>query len=172
MELAIGTLIRTGRGSVAYLQINGYTAMIKVTEDSELDLTEMMGRNTNATRTALEVRKGAILGNVRKLSSESSFQVRGGGVTLKVRGTDFQMSAQGRVDIVTGDAIVTSDGKSYQLVTGEYFDPKKNEVGYFPVINPNPPFVPANPVELWPGAEPLSPYARGLEKARRDFAGH
>ena len=153
MELTNGTLIRTGHGASTYLQVNGFTSTIKVNEDSELDLTEMMSRDTNATRTALDVRKGMILGSVKKLSPESSFQVRGGRVTLKVHGTDFQVSAEGWVTIVTGAAVVTSDGKSYHLTTGQSFYRKGNEV------------------EQWPGAEPLSPFERGLMNARLRFLG-
>jgi hypothetical protein len=177
MDLTNGTAIRTGHGAATFIQVNGLTSMIKVTEDSELDLTEMMSRHTNETRTALEVRRGTILGAVRKLSPESSFQVRGGGVTLKVHGTDFEMSAEGRATIVTGAAIVTTDGKSYPLATGQYFDPKKNEVGNLPPpimfigpppLHPDPPV----PVSSWPGAEPLSPFERGLENARLRFGGY
>jgi len=177
MELANGTLIRTGHGASAFLSVNVLTSTIKVEEDSELDLTEMMAWSPITTRTALEVRKGMILGTVRKLSPESSFQVRGGGVTLKVHGTDFKMSAEGRVEMPTGAGIVTTDGISFQLPGGEYFDPGKNEVGNIPpppVLNympgfPGPPPAhpdPPVPVSSWPGAEPLSPFERGLENAR------
>jgi len=185
LELANGTLIRTGHGSSTYVQVNGFISTIRVTEDSELDLTEMMGRNTDATRTALEdatrtaleVRKGTILGSVRRLSSESAFQVRGGGVTLKVHGTDFQMSAEGRADMITGAATVTSDGKSYKVTTGECFDPKKNEVFSVPYelipVSPVWRFGPPFPVnQSWPGTELLPPFERGMENALHGFPGH
>jgi hypothetical protein len=133
MFLTNGAQIRTGHGSCLYLQVNGVTSTLKLEEDTELDLKEMMVLRAGATRTALAVGKGTILGKVKKLSSESSFQVRSGEVTLEVHGKDFRMSSDGRVEAVSGEMAVQAGGKTYQLLTGEYFDPKNNEIGKLPV---------------------------------------
>jgi len=175
LELTNGTQIRTGRECVTYLQI-GRAATVKLEDYGELELTAIMVRHysigRDATRTALELRKGTILGKVKQLSSESSFQVRSGGVTLEVHGTDFQMSADGRVEILTGDATVTSGGQTYQLADEEYFDPRNNEVGKLPQIIEVYPGLPV--VSPWRppsgsssvGSSSLSPFERGLENAR------
>jgi hypothetical protein len=131
-ELTNGDQIRTGHGSYVYIQVNGSTSTLVLVEDSELGLSEMMAQNALTTRTALEVGKGKILGKIKKLALDSSFHVRGGGVTLEISGGDFQMSAEGRVEAVNGEMTVQAGGKTYQLLTGEYFDAKKNEVGRLP----------------------------------------
>jgi FecR-like protein len=174
LELTNGTQIRTGHSSNVYLQVNGSTSTLKLEADTELDLEEMTGRNAAATRTALELRKGTVLGKVKKLSSESSFQVRGGGVTLEVRGGDFQMSDDGRVEAVNGEMTVRTGGQIHQLVDGQYFDPKKDEVGILPdrgiilycPILPGFTNYPVNPFLLLQGSPALSPFQRGLENAR------
>jgi hypothetical protein len=175
--LTTGTPIRTGPGADVYLQVNGFTSTIKLSEDGQLDLTTMMAGRGSVTRTVLDVRKGTILGSVKKLSSQDGYQVRGGGVTMKVHGTDYKMSADGRVEIITGIATVTSDGKDYQVATGRYFDPKKNEVGKLPdrptiPIDPRPggiTIVPFGTSISWPGSASLSPFDAGLQNARHGW---
>jgi len=172
LQLTNGAQIRTGHGANALLQVNGLTAIIKLLEDSQLDLIEMMGKNITPTRTALEVRKGTIHGFVEERPRDYSFQVRGGGVTLKAHGGEFQMSAEGRVEIIRGAGTITAGGKAYQLTTSQYFDLEKNEAGNLPP--------PANLVLLnalgshrlpksLPGPPALSPFDRGLENARRGW---
>jgi hypothetical protein len=180
MQLTNGAQIRTSHNSEVYLQVNGVISTLKLFEDTELYLKEMMGQGAQATRTELELRKGTILGSVKKLSSESSFQVRGGGVTLTVRGGDFKLSDEGRVEAITGAITVRAGVKTCQLQSGEYFDSKKNEVGRLPegpaIIEIAPGFFPlcfppSSPYSAWPGSSSLSPFERGLENARHGFAG-
>jgi hypothetical protein len=170
--LTNGARIRTGRGASAYLSVNANISAMKLVEDSDLDLTEMMlGRDGAATQTALELRKGAVLGVVKTLPSGSSFQVRAGGVLLKIHGTEFQMRSDGWVGLGSGVATVTSGGKAWQLQTGMYFDPKKNEVGILPPFRTGPPgdplylepdrVQPPRPFRPWQGSSSLPPFQNG-----------
>lgn len=145
MVFTNGAQIRTGHDSEVYFSV-GRSAVVKLTVDSELVLTAMMVQRhlfADSTRTVLELRQGAISGSVKKLARESSFQIRGGGLTVENRGGDLRMSADGRVEAVAsvnGAVTVQAGGKAYPLQTGEYFDPKKNEVGKLPdrpIIRPD-----------------------------------
>jgi hypothetical protein len=128
-ELTNGAQIRTLHAATVFLSVNSTNSALELVEDTEVNLMEMMmGSNGSSARTALELRRGKILGSVRTLSSDSTFQVRGGGAILKIHGTDFDMTDEGRVQLWTGTATVTFGGKTYQLRTGEYFDPKKKKV--------------------------------------------
>jgi hypothetical protein len=134
MDLTSGTQIRTGHDSETSFQIDPAARLI-LSADSEVDLTEMMVRrlkHDTSTRTTLELRQGAILGYGGKLSPESYFQIRGNGVTAEVRGGDFRLTADGSMEAVAGEMTVWTGGKTYQLHAGEFFDPKKNEVGRLP----------------------------------------
>ena len=132
--LTSGTQIRTGHNSEVLFLV-GRSVGLKLTADSEFDLSTLTAwhdRNWIATRTALELRRGTILCLVKKLSPESLFQIRGGGVTVDVRKGGFQMSADGSVVAVTGEIKVQAGEKTFQLRTGEFFDSKKNEIGRTP----------------------------------------
>lgn len=166
MVLTNGVQVRTGHDAETYLSL-GRSATVKLTADSELDLEAMMVRRrifAQATRSAQELRKGAMLGSVKELSPESVFQIRSGGVTVEVRSADFSMEVGGNVVAVTGLVTVRAGGKTYQLRTGEYFDSKKNQV-----VRRSDGWVPDHPVDpsrLQPGSSSLSPFDRGLENAR------
>jgi len=99
--------------------------VVRLTADSELDLTAM---DADGTVTALELRKGTILGSVKKLSPKATFQVRNGEFMLELRKGDFSMSAGGWVSAVKGEMTVRAGGKTYQLRTAHFFNPEKNEV--------------------------------------------
>jgi len=178
-RLTNGAQIRTGRGAKVYLLVNGHASVLELVGDTEVDLTEMMlGRDGAATQTALELRKGTIHGVASKLPSDSSLQVRASEVVLKIHGTDlnhgseFQVRADGWVSLGSGVATVTSGGKEWQLQTGMYFDPKKNEIGLMPpsggpleellerehFLHPEPPDIqPPRPIRPWPGSSPPPP---------------
>jgi hypothetical protein len=133
MELTNGTRIRTLDQSSVLLSVNGLTSSVKLTEDTELEIKETMGESAQAESwTVLELRKGTILGSVGKRSVYSSFQVRGGGIMAEVRIGEFQMSAEGRVEVNTGAVSVTADGRTLRLRRGVYFDAITNEVGRSP----------------------------------------
>ena len=80
MQLSVGTTIMIGKGnSEAYMQVNGLTSTIKVAEDSLVELTRVdtYGKGIFAdTETVLTVRRGLLLGSVRKLSANSRYEVR------------------------------------------------------------------------------------------------
>ena len=167
MVFTNGAQIRTGHDSEVYLGI-GRAAVVKLVEDSECNLEAMMvQRNTvhpDSTRTDMELRQGALLGSVKKTSPESSFQIRGGGLTVEDRGGDVAMNADGTVTAVSGEISVQAGGKRYRVRAGQSFDPRKNKVvpaytGY-----------PVDPNRSQPISPSLSPFDRGLQNARHGFA--
>ena len=148
MELPAGASITTGAETETYLQVNGKTSTIKVTENTTLELTKMDYQSTlfgKDTETVLTVKYGTILGSVRKLSANSSYMIHTPNGSAAVRGTDFQITAtafQGGVyavtyACVTGQLIVTAtvDGKeiSQTLQTGQSWTPGKGDVKHTPI---------------------------------------
>ncbi len=121
MDLPAGSTIKAGPGASAYLQVNGFTSTIKVTEDSTVVLTRMdvHGAGLDAdTETVLTVKSGTILGKVKKLSANSRYEVHTPNGVAAVRGTDFQVTVTslpaGRVQVtytcVTGQLLVSLNG--------------------------------------------------------------
>jgi len=114
MQLPVGTTIKSSPGSDAYLQVNGFTSTIKVSELSMLELTRMdvhdTGRDAD-TETLLTVKYGTILYSVRKLSANSRYEVHTPKGVAAVRGTDFLVTVTA---LATGKVLVT-----YSCVRGQ-----------------------------------------------------
>ena len=170
MVFTNGVQIRTGHDSEVYLGL-GRAAVVKLVEDSECNLEAIMVRRRiirpATTRTGMELRQGTLLGSVKKLSQESSFQIRGGGLTAEVRGGDVAMKANGTVTAVSGEISVQAGAKTYKLRTGQSFDPQFNMV----VVGAGGGLVfDRDPRPLLPWSPSLSPFDRGLQNARHGFA--
>jgi hypothetical protein len=177
MVLTNGAQIRTGHDAkVGFLA--GRSVIMLLSSDSKLDLAATTVRHLlhwDETRTVLELRQGTIQCIVKKLSPESSFQIRGGDVTVDVRKGDFQMSADGRVEAVAGELTVLAAAKTCLLRAGDYFDSRKGEVGKVPdlsaflstfITNPVTDYYIVDFVESRP---PSLSFDRGLENARRGW---
>jgi hypothetical protein len=143
MQLPAGTTIKSSPDSDAYLQVNGLTSSIKVTENSEVELTKMDVHGTGPsadTETVLTVKYGTILYSVRKLSANSRYEVHTPNGLAAVRGTDFQVTvtalATGKVlasyTCVTGQLLVSADvdGQNVTkvLATGQSWVPGEGDV--------------------------------------------
>ena len=114
-----GTTIKTGRDSFIYLHVNGRTSTIKISADSEVELTKMETSRVGAgasTKTILTLKIGEISGSVKKLSANSGYEIHTPNGVAAIRGTDFQISARPLPDkrvrvtfsCVAGQFLVTS----------------------------------------------------------------
>jgi hypothetical protein len=106
MELNPKTVLKSGRGASAYLQVNGLTSVVKLTENTTVTLATMTatgpGRDAD-TSTDLKLDGGTILGSVKKLSANSDYKVTVPNGVAGIRGTDFQVT----VTVLNGTATVT-----------------------------------------------------------------
>jgi hypothetical protein len=170
MAFTNGVQLRTGRDSWVDFAI-GRVAYLRLSADAELVLPPV---DVATMRIVLELRRGTILGYVKRLPQESLFQVHGGELTLEPCGGDFVMEYAGKVGALTGEMTVRLQGKTYQLRTGQCFDPKSYDIGALPrkFLDLNggaiifcPPVPPS-----WPSLS-LSPFDRGLENARHGANG-
>jgi len=94
-ELSPGTELKTDADSAAYLQVNGYTSTIKLTESTTLTLAKMqeMGSFLSPdTSTDLKLDGGKVLGSVRKISANSDYKVTVPNGVAGIRGTDFEVT--------------------------------------------------------------------------------
>jgi hypothetical protein len=135
MELRGGDTVKTEANAEAYLQVNGFTSTIKITENTILELTKMDCKIGGDTETVLTVKKGKILSSVRKLSANSSYVIHTPKGVASIRGTDFEIAADLLPDgayrvtftSVTGQVSVTAmvDGqeKTQNLTTGQSWTP-------------------------------------------------
>ena len=95
MELNAKTVLKSAAGADAWLQVNGLTSTVKLTENTTVTLAKMeaMGAASDAdTSTDLKLDGGTVLGQVRKLSANSDYRVMVPNGVAGVRGTDFQVT--------------------------------------------------------------------------------
>lgn len=168
MELPAGTIIKTGKGSDTFIQVNGLTSTIKVAEDSLMELTRMdaYGKGLSAnTETVLTLKRGTILGSVRKLSANSRYEVHTPNGVAKVHGTDFSVSVTalptGKDQVIftsiTGQLQVSAnvDGQVVvmNLTTCQQWTPGEGGVKALP-FDDSSPVIPYNPLNHYPPPPP------------------
>jgi hypothetical protein len=95
MELDAGVNIRTGADSYTDLSINGVTSVARITENTMIAIPEMdrvgAGRDAD-TETTLDLTTGTVLGNVKKLSANSHYEIKTPHGVAGIRGTDWQVT--------------------------------------------------------------------------------
>ncbi|MGA2176625.1 MAG: FecR family protein [Verrucomicrobiota bacterium] len=113
MDLAPGVRIRTGPDSYTDLFVNN-SSTVRITQDTSMIIPEMfrVGPVRGAdTETTLDLQTGTILGNVKKLSANSHYEIKTPHGIAGIRGTDFQVTC---VSQPNGGYVVT-----FTSVTGE-----------------------------------------------------
>jgi hypothetical protein len=94
-ELGPKTVLKSGPGANAYLQVNGRTSTVKLSESTTVTLTKMVttGNGSDAdTSTDLKLDGGTLLGSVKKISANSDYKITTPNGTAGIRGTDFQVT--------------------------------------------------------------------------------
>src|SRR5665213_171655 len=146
-ELAAGVSIRTGAASTADIQVNGKSA-VRVTENTTMQIPTMTYTGTRRegdTETMLDLESGSVLGNVKKLSANSRYEIKTPHGVAGIRGTDFEVTVKPQGDgrfvvtftSVTGQLIVSAvvEGNTVVKVlrTGESWTPGDGDVRPTPV---------------------------------------
>jgi hypothetical protein len=94
-ELAPGTELKTEADSAVYLQVNGYTSTVKLTENTTLTLAKMLEMGSFLspdTSTDLKLDGGTVLGSVKKISANSDYKITVPNGVAGIRGTDFEVT--------------------------------------------------------------------------------
>ncbi len=187
MELARGTTIKTGPDSFVLMNVNGVSSVVRVDADTTMGIDKMLrigpGREGD-TETMLNLSVGSILGQVKKVSANSNYEIKTPHGVAGIRGTDFQItvlqlpngqyqvtytSVQGLVYVAvniggTMQTRVLHDGESWTPGSGEIFPTPvnllnlwRNIINGFP-LPPLPPGLPPPPPIIWhpPGQKPSS----------------
>ena len=114
-SLKVGTslnqnsVIRTAPGSTVDLYMNENGPAVRVTENTTLGIDRLTIDRTgvdNIIETQLDLRNGRILGNVRKLAAASKYEVKTPQGVAGIRGTRYDISADGTVRVIEGQVVV------------------------------------------------------------------
>jgi hypothetical protein len=112
VTLSPGAIIETGRDSVVDLFLVNIGSVVRITQSTQLGLDKLnysQAADETLIDTELNLKAGTILGNVKKLAAASKYDVRIPNGVCGIRGTEFRVSADGMVSVVTGTVRVTDN---------------------------------------------------------------
>jgi hypothetical protein len=121
-----GTTIRTDGKATCDLFLGDNGPVVRVTPDTELRIVHLSVQSVGTEKvidTMLELPRGRILGNVKKLAAASSYLVRTQGGVIQIRGTEFSVTADGTLSIEYGAGVVYARGRVFEVKPGEKFSP-------------------------------------------------
>jgi hypothetical protein len=134
-RLKQGATIKTAQGSIVDLFLGENGPVVRVTEDTIMGVDKLTRDNTGqetVIETQLDLRNGRILGNVKKLAAASKYEVKTPVGVAGIRGTQYDISANGRVTVIEGTVVVVYlvPGGGTQIVTV-----REGETAYPPTAN-------------------------------------
>ena len=133
-RLREGAIVRTGPESQVDLFMRNNGPVVRVTENSQLGLDKLFFERNGVETvidTQLDLRSGRILGKVKKMASASEYDVKTPVGVAAIRGTEYDISANGKVAVVSGSVVIrTTVGQPVTQVinAGEAFDPSTRAV--------------------------------------------
>jgi hypothetical protein len=104
-----GSVLRTAPGSQVDLYLNENGPVVRVKEGTTLGLDRLTvdrAGGTDVIETQLDLRSGRILGNVHRLAAASKYEVKTPTGVAGIRGTRYDISADGRVSVIEGQVVV------------------------------------------------------------------
>ena len=131
-----GAILRTEGNSTADVIIKSSGTALRLNPSTLLEVTrlekEVAGEEV-VTRTALELRTGALIGSQRKLENPSTFEIQTRAGTVTIRGTKYLVQADGTVRCFTGsirmdDNSVGSAESVIAVPAGFSFDPATKRI--------------------------------------------
>lgn len=108
-KLSQNSVIRTAVGSTVDLFLGDNGPVVRVTEATTMGIDKLTSEQTGADKvieTQLDLRNGRILGNVKKLAAASKYEVKTPQGVCGIRGTRYDIRADGTVTVIEGTVIV------------------------------------------------------------------
>ncbi len=136
--LTEGVMIRTGAESSVDLFVP-QNAGIRLFPGTTLEFVKLGSQSTGAetiVTTLLNLQRGQIAANVKKLASQSTYLVKTKSATASVRGTDYVTCENGKTWVLVGEVSIDCGSHKYTVKGGECFDAGNRMVA--PFKNPLP----------------------------------
>lgn len=123
-----------------YYQPNAEQNVVRVWENSLLGIDKLTSMETGAdtvTETQLDLKAGRIFGSVKKMSAASRYEVKIPNGVAGIRGTVFEISAEGVIKVASGVvvlAFIGADGNpvTQEVVAGQEFDARTLKISPLP----------------------------------------
>src|SRR5439155_4303220 len=117
--------------------------IVRLYENTMLQVEKLTSMETGAdtvTETQLDLRRGGIFGNVKKMSAACKYEVKLPNGVAGIRGTIYTLSAEGVVQVLVGSAVLAYVGPDGTVVTqvvmgGQQFDARTGQITAIPNYN-------------------------------------
>jgi hypothetical protein len=122
-ELDAGVVVRTGPESSADLSVNGRTSALRIEAETTLGIPTMSRTDSSHDadeQTMLDLQDGAILGNVKKITANSQYEIKTPHGVAGIRGTDYHVQSKLEPD---GRHRVTFTSITGQVIVSAVVDP-------------------------------------------------
>jgi hypothetical protein len=119
-RLGEGALVRTAPGGAADLDLGRNGSLLRVMPGSTVAFSALTYERTSIEtiiNTQLELRTGRLMGHVQKLSAASKYEVKTPAVVAGIRGTRYDITAEGKVVVAEGSVVVVALGKDGTTLT-------------------------------------------------------
>jgi len=129
--------IPTSTPAFSYQGGSGAQNVVRVWQDSILGIDKLTSQGTGAdevSETQLDLKAGRVTGSVKKMSAASKYEVKLPNGVAGIRGTVYDITADGVIRVASGSVVVAYQDANGQIVTrtinsGESFDTKTNTPG-------------------------------------------
>jgi len=121
-----GAVIKTAADASVDLYLKKNGPVVRVTSDTTLALDKLVYEETGSEtviETKLNLTNGRILGTVKKLAKASKYEVQIPSGVVAIRGTKYDISANGKINIPQGSVVIGFQGANYTVNAGESFAP-------------------------------------------------
>jgi hypothetical protein len=109
VSLKPNSIVKTAPDSTVDLFLGDNGPVVRVTSDTELGIDKLNYENSGEEKiieTQLDLRNGRILGNVKKMAATSRYEVKTPLGVAGIRGTEYDISANGTVHVISGTVVV------------------------------------------------------------------
>jgi hypothetical protein len=114
--------------------------IVRLFENTILQVDKLSSMETGAdtiTETQLDLQRGRIFGNVKKMSAASKYEVKLPNGVAGIRGTIYNLDASGVVQVLVGSVVIAYVGADGNVVTqvvmgGQQFDAKSGQITPIP----------------------------------------
>jgi len=94
--------------------------VVRLMENTALGIDKLTSQNTGAdvvTETQLDLKQGRMIGNVKKLSGASKYEIKIPNGVAGIRGTFFELTADGVLRVAFGSVVIAYVGPNGEVVT-------------------------------------------------------
>lgn len=120
MDVSEKTTIKTAAEGTVDIFLGDNGPVVRVTPASTLRLDKLDKEETGVEKvieTNLDLRDGRILGNVKKLSQASKYEVKTPSGVAAIRGTEYDISASGAIKVYSGTVVMVFVSTSNVVTT-------------------------------------------------------